>query len=50
MNPWSYWFNRFENLVDEKFICCCSETEAKDHHRLLDDVGGDFDTSSGKIR
>ncbi|XP_023319529.1 BET1-like protein [Eurytemora carolleeae] len=25
------------------------ETEAKDHHRLLDDVGGDFDTSTGLL-
>ena len=27
----------------------CLETEAKDHHRLLDDVGGDFDSSSGNL-
>jgi len=25
------------------------ESEAKDHHRLLDDVGGDFDTSTGLL-
>jgi len=25
------------------------ETEAKDHHRLLDDAGGDFDSSSGLL-
>jgi len=25
------------------------ENEAKDHHRLLDDVGGDFDSSSGLL-
>ena len=28
--------------------CIIIESEAKDHHRLLDDVGGDFDSSSGK--
>jgi len=25
------------------------ESEAKDHHRLLDDAGGDFDSSSGLL-
>eukprot|EP00088_Acartia_fossae_P013232 TRINITY_DN16898_c0_g1_i1.p1 TRINITY_DN16898_c0_g1~~TRINITY_DN16898_c0_g1_i1.p1 ORF type:complete len:110 (+),score=9.71 TRINITY_DN16898_c0_g1_i1:109-438(+) len=25
------------------------ESEAKDHHRLLDDVGGDFDSGSGLL-
>ena len=37
-----------KNLSDY-FTVWFLETEAKDHHRLLDDAGGDFDSSSGQF-
>ena len=39
--------DRFRITVPVHQHSLCLETEAKDHHRLLDDVGGDFDSSSG---